>query len=733
MSGFVANGGVGTMLSVISDTILNAIWSALGWIWWMLCDIFFLLLDFFELVFRKLAGIDPVYVDGEKQEGDLVLYLIKSDVIQNIFYSILMLSFFLLIIFTVVAIVKNQYVDKPKPVMNIIGDSFKGLLMYLLVPIATIACLMVGNVILQAIDGATRTETSGSASDMLFLAAAYNANYLRDGDFDDQKDWFIEMYGNGSLQPLKIVLEIQYGIGSIEDIEALDEAHGGAETIAAVASLIDEEFTNGKLTVGDDKWSHSSVSLFYKLYKISILTVWIGGAFLIWAYGKMTWGVASRLFKMAVGFAISPALMATYPLNQGKALDSWKGDMVKNGTMAYCAVGVLNILYSIMPLFLSVDIFQGDNFATAIYGQFIKLFLVVIIYSGASKLIDQVSGWFGTGNALAEGIAQADAAKKAVKGAKDKIGSKRKKMVGTFQGIRGGAKKAGDAGKNKFFGGLMGAYKGSGLADSFVDPAAIGKEWNDANKAGGSYYQDLKTNTFNIETNKANKALFEEVEEQDKLSKRLKGINYDITKDTGANTPDALAAAKEREKLLATGEGQWAIEGRDVELAVKEGELEVNRKFKTYLETFVNQQLQINEAEDDINALTTRINTARASGFLNKAADLEAEKIAKERERRRAKQLLADAKAEYRKKVAQDPNGLGAVAGKTRNAFTFGDVASMQRVASGIGSLLVGLSGEVEEFQTETKKIQAAAIQRYKDGDPAEVAKRTKWKKTQSN
>lgn len=594
MSGFVANGGVQTLLGSIGDTITTALWDMVGWIFWLLCDIFFQILDFLEIIFRKLAGMDPVYVDGEKQEGDLVLYLIKSDVVQNIFFSILMLSLFLLIIFTVVAIVKNQYVDKPKPVMNIISDSFKGLLMYLLVPIATIVCLMVGNVILQAIDGATRTGTSGSASDMLFLAAAYKANRLRCGDdFDENKEAFIELYEDGDLHPLYFELKNNYGISSVADIEALDENHGGAEIIASVADLIDAEYTEGRLSGSwGNKWNHASVKYYYKPWSINLLTVWVGGAFLIWAYGKMAWGVASRLYKMTIGYAISPALMAMYPLDQGQKLGAWKSDMVKNGTMAYCAVGVLNILYSIMPLFLELDIFKGENLATAIYGQFIKLFLIIIAYSGASKLIEQVSGWFGTGNALAEGIAQADAAKKAAKGAVSKVGGVRKKAVGAYQGIRGGAARAKDyanakgqtgfkAGATTFLGGLYGAYKGSGLSDAVgVDPVAIGKEWNEARKAGETAFQDLATNTYNKDMNKANKGIFERVDELDKLKKRLDAIGYDPAKDDGSEE-----SIKKREQMIAASEAGNAISKKQqIELDKSKKDLATTQKLMTLVD-----------------------------------------------------------------------------------------------------------------------------------------------------
>lgn len=636
MSGVIANGGIGTLLGPVGDMIIEIVYSAVlnvvGPILWGLCDIFLVILDIFEMVFKKLAGIQTVKIDGQKYEGDIVLYLIRSNLVQNIFFSILFLSLCLLIIFTVVAIVNNLYADKPKPVMSIINDSCKGLLMYLLVPIATIVCLMVGNVILQAIDEATSTQTSGSASDMLFIAAAYKGNKLRAGDFEDNKDSLKYLYNIGSLNPIKDELSFFYHIESVDDIEDLEEDNGGAETIAAVANLIDEKFTGEKL-MSAGKWEYFTIKEYYNSWDISMLTIWVGGSFLIWAYGKIVWGVAARLFKMTIYFAISPALMAKYPLDQGKALGAWKSDMIKNGTMAYCAIGVINILYSIIPLFLQVDIFQFDNFATAIYGQIIKVFLLIVAYAGASKLIEEVSGWFGTGNALSEGISQAGAVSNAIKTAKGKIGNVRKKAFGLYQGTRGGYAAAKKVGKGKFgrvLGGLTGAYKGSGLADALVDPTAIGKEWNDAYKAGETAYRDAATNTFSSSLNKANKALFETVDELDKLKKKIAAIGYDPATDDGS-----VEQVKKRKEIIASTDLGEALTKKDaIEIERHRKELSVNQRFSSLVGA-------VNEAEQEQKILQDQLTAVSATGDAAAMADIQAQL-------KRAQQRLETAKVAFK-------------------------------------------------------------------------------------
>ena len=722
------------------DVTKTLIMSIIGPIFWGLCDLFFILLDIFELVFRKLAGIDKVTINGEVVEGDIVLYLIKSNIVQNIFYSVLALSLFLLIIFTVVAIVKNQYVDKPKPVMNIISDSFKGLLMYLLVPIATIACLMVGNVILKGIDGATRANTSGGASDMLFMTAAYNANVLRMGSFKENRSELKNLYELGELHAIENQLSANFGIRSAEDIELLTEETGGAQIIERIATLIDQSFIDGTLTGGGNnlKWEYFTLTSYYNPIRISLLTVWVGGAFLIWAIGKMAWGVTSRLFKMTLGFAISPAFMALYPLSGGKELGSWKSDMIKNGTMAYCAVGVLNILYSILPLFMGLNIFSGIG---VLWGQIVKLFLVIVAYTGASSLVGTVSGWFGTGDALKEGKDQAAAAVKGVKDVKGKIASGRKKVIGTFEGIRAGSKLAGDAGKNKFFGGLMGAYKGSGLADSFlgVDPAAVGKEKSAAKKAAEEFYKDTKTNTFNNDTNKANKALFEDIEYQDKLKKRIEAIQK---RYNGGATKEE--EKKILEEINAIGEGKWATKTEDAQLEKFKKNVETITAFKALVEGVGNARNNVaginNEVANLNNALTSLGASIDASGNLD-ASGVSADNRGQVQDLflqfQQRKSALADAEdvlrqatTVYNQRLAKNEDLRTFATGKGLGSA--GDVGTDYRTkVADLDVELATLDNEIEEATKDIAEKRMKATKEFADNIKGVREARAEFMKTQ--
>lgn len=497
---------------------------------WTLGSIMFVILDLFENVFKSLAGIREggVTISGDKVEGDLVLYFIESPVVTEIFISMLILSFILLLIFTVFAIVKNQYSEKQEPVSKIIASSCKGLLMYLLVPVATVVCLIVGNVVLQAINEATNTEHSGT-SGLLFTAAVYNANKMRDSDLSDAKtaleNTWISLPASAWY---RIGAEVGVTQGTISELEG----PSGRAAMNDIADIIDEEIGNGSF-----KYSWYNLVGFYDALSVSYITIWVGGAFLIGAIAKIAWGVASRLFKMVIFYAISPIIVATYPIDNGGALGKWRGAMVQQATMAYASVGVINVMYSLVPVINSIS-FGVDVIAT----MAARIIIMLMAFNSAKDLISAVSGWFGLGDAYATGESAKGQVKSSISNATKKMTSAAKTTAGTFAGIKGGMQGAEKLGKNKFMGAMHGAWKGSGLAEKTgLDPSKWAKEAKEGVKAGESYYQDLYTNYG--EHKKENEAKFKAanaIESQSKgVEAKLNNLEEQFKADTANLSVDS--------------------------------------------------------------------------------------------------------------------------------------------------------------------------------------------------
>ena len=559
-----------------------------GHVLWLFSDIFFLILELFEKIFKAFAGIGTGVKDsaGEAIEGDLVLYFISSDLIQDIFISILILSVILLIIFTIFAIIKNQYAEKQEPVKGIIAKSFKGLWLYMLIPVVTVVCLVVGNIVLQAIDGATKLTDSGSAADMLFSCATYNANRLRG---DDPNSALLEIKDR---LPDNVKLQMENACGGL-DVD--NPSTYSAADWELLADIIDTSYVNGSL---GGEWSNFSIiNKYYSASQISYITIWIGGAFLIWAIGKMAWGMVARLFKMVLYFAISPAVVATYPIKGDGPLKSWSGEMVKNGTSAYCAVGVINVLYSVLPFVTNINFGLLGDLGTSIA----RLFIYIIAFSSAQNLVSTVSGWFGTGDAIKEGKDAKGQVKSGFETAKKSLAKPGQfigKTVGVLGAYQGGVKAADDDGKKKFWqkvgGGLQGVYSqteiGKGLNKMRGD-------YGTALKGGGDQYKQFATSGlggFGLEDkDKAEKFAGREILNKEKT--KLRELQEKLSKAT---------SEAERKRIRAEmGNFSLAQERKkdaEAEIEIRES---ANKEVSEVSSSFV----QLKELADDIESLAKRI------------------------------------------------------------------------------------------------------------------------------
>ena len=57
----------------------------------------FLIIDLVQTIFKKMAGLDVYYIDGEEQSGDIVMSMLTNQIILNIFYAVLVISIMLLL------------------------------------------------------------------------------------------------------------------------------------------------------------------------------------------------------------------------------------------------------------------------------------------------------------------------------------------------------------------------------------------------------------------------------------------------------------------------------------------------------------------------------------------------------------------------------------------------------------------------------------------------------------
>lgn len=178
------------------------------------------LVDFLQLLFRKLAGLDVYYITNEAGQsvattGDLLTNFIggilgininNSDsfgyinysVLSTVFWSFVIFGLIILFISTIVAIIKSHYSYNEKSAkgpLPIVATAGKAVINIVAVPIIVILGLYLSQAILNALD----SITSVGSDDVVNLYGSENTQtYLEQGITDSQGNQtyiFYDMFG----------------------------------------------------------------------------------------------------------------------------------------------------------------------------------------------------------------------------------------------------------------------------------------------------------------------------------------------------------------------------------------------------------------------------------------------------------------------------------------------------------------------------------------------------------
>ncbi len=183
----------------------NSFWGMVGsffvnagaWLLYILSNIVYAIckfalniIDFMQLLVEKLAGLEA-WMHLEKldlndlKENDVVFRFLLSDTVLKVFRTLFAVFIVLLIFFTIVAIIKNEYgnvtasekdaVDHKKS----IGTALKAIATVLLVPFVLIVGIITSNSILASILKAFNVGDNVTIGSQLFVASSYDANMYR--------------------------------------------------------------------------------------------------------------------------------------------------------------------------------------------------------------------------------------------------------------------------------------------------------------------------------------------------------------------------------------------------------------------------------------------------------------------------------------------------------------------------------------------------------------------------
>ncbi len=349
----------------------------------------FYVIDLVQMVVRKVAGL-PAYsingertygymVDGEERNDDLVMYLIESEIVQQVFISILIAAVFLLFIATVVAVLKSETDAKSNAKGPIFGNAIKSIVYFFMVPVVCYLGIMVSNIVLRTLDGATSRDAI-SFSAQIFTAATFNENRILEDD-----KLASEIYEAKIVPGTSQISSGEFYINK-EEKKVTDI---GKEKLAA---LVDDCFLRGLSPVTDgspvqmggeqqrvtvqietvggwgigsreysfDKYDVKDYALVFKFYDVigyNYLIGYAGGLTIMVMLLQLLIGIIRRLFELATLFVVSPAIVALMPLDGGEKFKVWKDNFIKRVFSAYGPIIGMNLCFMVLELMQDITLF----------------------------------------------------------------------------------------------------------------------------------------------------------------------------------------------------------------------------------------------------------------------------------------------------------------------------------------------------------------------------------------
>lgn len=433
-----------------------------------ICVSFMSMMDVFQLAIRKLAGLDTYYIGNgtEEHTGDIALTFINSifdtnssaPALKNAFWSLIILGVIMLIITTIIAIIRQEYMpgteeSKEKPQNNkfiVVSRSIKSLFLFLIVPVSALFGMMFANVALQAFDKvviaqssdlftqsnvitklrseehngtstyifydiftASYPSNSTSFSGMMFKSSAFAANRVRINQELDGLSFYEQLKQN-----------------NIESFDIFNQAGSQEE----MALMIDDAFANNihlnpdvvdvKMNFGVNSANGSSLIFglneeeeIYHFSKFNIGLVWyyydlwqfnfiIGFAFLIIGTQllvNIVAGLMKRLIELVALFIISPPIIAVMPLDEGKMFNKWRENFMSRALGAFGVIVGMNILFLILPYIQLIKIFPPEAGIYFFLNLMISTIFVIVGLTLVESFIGLVSKLIGADDPAASG------------------------------------------------------------------------------------------------------------------------------------------------------------------------------------------------------------------------------------------------------------------------------------------------------------------------------------------
>lgn len=419
------------IIAPLVNVIISVISYFVGYFLYGICVFLLALVDYAELIFRLLAGLDVdgmrLTLDGGKDgSSDLLVQLLRSDVIQQAFLSMVIVGIFLLVITTIFQMIKVEYTTEGSknakgPILN---KAFKGVATLMLLPILTIFGVFIGNQILGLIDTATKGGNNNgnqpTIAGTLFMTAASEAFYkpqdmkVRLTGLNPQVDLVLAVLPaawNSITNAFSDVADSDYDTGYFDAPEQ-DGGTGESRDVVESGFICQDNGHKYYLLV--------DVTEYYDISRINYLLLLFGSGMVLKTLYYACFGMVVRLFHCGILFVVSPMIIGISPINDG-AFKNWTKNFMGKAISAYGVVIAMNVFFIVVRVLLSLDVQFSSNldyfFGAEMMVGLLKSIFVIGGCTMVEKFTKELGSYFGADDAVSAGKDLEKATKDSVKSA----------------------------------------------------------------------------------------------------------------------------------------------------------------------------------------------------------------------------------------------------------------------------------------------------------------------------
>jgi hypothetical protein len=295
-------------------------------------------IDFIVDTFHMLSGLTTVTADGK--QTDLLSHFIQSEAVRTAFLGVLLIGVILLCIFVMIAIIRSEYADAQHKrakgqILVKAGHSF---IIFLLIPVLLAAGILLTNTVMAAVSGSMLAGVSDGGRTLfggqILATSGYNA-----------------YTGDPSMRG---------------DIERM--------------------FLTGEL----DYNNMGVVKQYYDLTEMNFFIGVFSGLILLILFALAAIRFVQRLFDVILLYVLSPASVATIPLDDGARMRLWREMLISKILSAYGIVLAMNLFFLIVPQINRIR-FYDNGFQNGLIGL---LFIIggAFAVTKAYAVIAQLTG-----------------------------------------------------------------------------------------------------------------------------------------------------------------------------------------------------------------------------------------------------------------------------------------------------------------------------------------------------